>query len=34
MTRFLITLEEGVNLVFLAFEDMKGGEVYVEKFHQ
>lgn len=31
MTRFLITLEEGVNLVFLAFKDMKGGEMYVSK---
>ena len=31
MTRFLITLEEGVNLVFLAFKDMKGGELYVSK---
>ena len=31
MTRFMITLEEGVNLVWLAFEDMVGGEIYVKK---
>ena len=31
MTRFMITLEEGVNLVWTAFEDMKGGEIYVKK---
>lgn len=31
MTRFLITLEEGVKLVFLAFQDMIGGELYVSK---
>ncbi len=31
MTRFLITLEEGVKLVFLAFKDMLGGELYVSK---
>ena len=31
MTRFMITLEEGVNLVFKAFEDMIGGEIYVKK---
>lgn len=31
MTRFMITLEEGVNLVWHAFDDMKGGEVYVKK---
>ena len=31
MTRFMITLEEGVNLVWHAFEDMKGGEIYVKK---
>ena len=31
MTRFMITLEEGVNLVWLAFEDMLGGEIYVKK---
>lgn len=31
MTRFLITLEDGVKLVFLAFNDMIGGELYVSK---
>lgn len=31
MTRFMITLEEGVGLVFHAFEDMIGGEIYVKK---
>jgi UDP-N-acetylglucosamine 4,6-dehydratase/5-epimerase len=31
MTRFLITLEQGVKLVFLAFKDMLGGELYVSK---
>jgi UDP-N-acetylglucosamine 4,6-dehydratase (inverting) len=31
MTRFMITLEQGVNLVWHAFEDMIGGEIYVKK---
>ena len=31
MTRFMITLEEGVNLVWEALEDMIGGEIYVKK---
>ena len=31
MTRFMITLEEGVDLVWKAFEDMEGGEIYVKK---
>jgi FlaA1/EpsC-like NDP-sugar epimerase len=31
MTRFMITLEEGVNLVWRAFQDMEGGEIYVKK---
>ena len=31
MTRFMISLEEGVDLVFHAFSDMIGGEVYVKK---
>jgi UDP-N-acetylglucosamine 4,6-dehydratase len=31
MTRFMITLEQGVELVWKAFEDMIGGEVYVKK---
>lgn len=31
MTRFMISLEEGVDLVWRAFEDMVGGEIYVKK---
>ena len=31
MTRFMITLEQGVGLVWRAFEDMVGGEIYVKK---
>jgi len=31
MTRFMISLEEGVKLVWHAFKDMKGGEIYVKK---
>ena len=31
MTRFMITLEEGVKLVWKAFDDMCGGEIYVKK---
>lgn len=31
MTRFMISLEEGVKLVWDAFEDMVGGEIYVKK---
>lgn len=31
MTRFMITLEQGVELVLHAFEDMVGGEVYVKR---
>lgn len=31
MTRFMITLEEGVELVWHAFSDMIGGEIYVKK---
>ncbi len=31
MTRFMITLEEGVELVWHAFDDMEGGEIYVKK---
>jgi UDP-N-acetylglucosamine 4,6-dehydratase len=31
MTRFMITLEEGVRLVWHAFDDMLGGEIYVKK---
>jgi UDP-N-acetylglucosamine 4,6-dehydratase len=31
MTRFMITLEEGVELVWTAIEEMQGGEIYVKK---
>lgn len=31
MTRFMITLEQGVDLVWHAFENMVGGEIYVKK---
>lgn len=31
MTRFMITLEKGVELVWHAFDDMEGGEIYVKK---
>lgn len=31
MTRFMISLEEGVELVWHALEDMHGGEIYVKK---
>lgn len=31
MTRFMISLEEGVELVWHAFDDMEGGEIYVKK---
>lgn len=31
MTRFMITLEQGVELVWHALEDMIGGEIYVKK---
>lgn len=31
MTRFMISLEQGVELVWKAFEDMIGGEIYVKK---
>ena len=31
MTRFMITIEEGVNLVWHAFKDSVGGEIYVHK---
>jgi UDP-N-acetylglucosamine 4,6-dehydratase/5-epimerase len=31
MTRFMISLDQSVNLVWHAFEDMVGGEVYVKK---
>jgi UDP-N-acetylglucosamine 4,6-dehydratase/5-epimerase len=31
MTRFMISLEEGVELVWLAFDNMAGGEIYVKK---
>jgi UDP-N-acetylglucosamine 4,6-dehydratase len=31
MTRFMISLDEGVELVWHAFQDMVGGEIYVRK---
>jgi UDP-N-acetylglucosamine 4,6-dehydratase len=31
MTRFMISLEEAVKLVWHSFEDMEGGEIYVKK---
>jgi UDP-N-acetylglucosamine 4,6-dehydratase/5-epimerase len=31
MTRFMITLEQGVELIWRAFDDMVGGEIYVKK---
>ena len=31
MTRFMISLEQGVDLVWHSFEDMLGGEIYVKK---
>jgi UDP-N-acetylglucosamine 4,6-dehydratase len=31
MTRFMITLEQAVELVWHAFDDMRGGEIYVKK---
>lgn len=31
MTRFMISLEDAVDLVFHAFDDMVGGEIYVKK---
>jgi UDP-N-acetylglucosamine 4,6-dehydratase len=31
MTRFMISLEQGVELVWHVFEDMVGGEIYVKK---
>ena len=31
MTRFMISIEEGIKLVWDAFDDLIGGEVYVKK---
>jgi UDP-N-acetylglucosamine 4,6-dehydratase len=31
MTRFMISLEQGTELVWRAFSDMRGGEIYVKK---
>jgi len=31
MTRFMISLEDGVGLIWHAFNDMRGGEIYVKK---
>jgi FlaA1/EpsC-like NDP-sugar epimerase len=33
MTRFMITLEQGVELVWHAFNDMCGGEIYVKRIN-
>ena len=30
MTRFMIPLEDGVELIWHAFENMVGGEIYVK----
>ena len=34
MTRFLISLKECTEFVWLAFKKMVGGEIFVKKFHQ
>jgi len=31
MTRFMISLKEAIDLVWFAFQDMSGGEIYVKK---
>ena len=31
MTRFMITLEDAVKMVWFAFDDMKGGEIFIKK---
>jgi len=31
MTRFMISLEQGIELVWKAFDDMQGGEIYIKK---
>ena len=31
MTRFMVTLEQGIEMVILALQDMQGGEMYVRK---
>ena len=31
MTRFMVTLQQGIETVVLAFKDMQGGEMYVKK---
>jgi UDP-N-acetylglucosamine 4,6-dehydratase len=31
MTRFMISIDQSVNVVWHAFEDMRGGEIYVKK---
>ena len=31
MTRFMITLDQGIEFVFDAFADMLGGEIYIKK---
>ena len=34
MTRFMISLDDAVNLVWHAFKDMHGGEIYVNPFNE
>ena len=31
MTRFMITLEDAIKLVWFAFDDMMGGEIFIKK---
>jgi len=31
MTRFMITIEQAIDLIWFAFKDMKGGEIYIKK---
>ena len=31
MTRFMITLEDAIKMVWFAFDDMKGGEIFIKK---
>ena len=34
MTRFMITLEQAVNFVWMTFDKMTGGEIFVKKYLQ
>ena len=34
MTRFMITLDQAIELVWTALDDMRGGEIYVKKYLQ